>query len=67
MEFFDIGAVVYFLRKVIWTTPSFTVEAYRAQLRDLHEWIRREGVSVAHSTRFPVESRKPRTPDRRTT
>ena len=26
-EFFDIGAVVYFLRKVIWTVPDFTVRA----------------------------------------
>src|SRR5436305_1262286 len=25
VEFFDIGAVVYFLRKVIWTVPNFTV------------------------------------------
>jgi hypothetical protein len=32
MEFFDIGAAVYFLRKVIWTVPSFTVERYRPQL-----------------------------------
>ncbi len=26
-EFFDIGAVIYFLRKVIWTVPDFTVRA----------------------------------------
>ena len=26
-EFFDIGAVIYFLRKVIWTVPDFTVDA----------------------------------------
>ncbi len=26
VEFFDIGAVVYFLRKVIWIVPGFTVE-----------------------------------------
>lgn len=25
-EFFDIGAVVYFLRKVIWMVPDFTVD-----------------------------------------
>ena len=33
-EFFDIGAVVYFLRKVVWMVPGFTVEAYRAALAD---------------------------------
>ena len=28
-EFFDIGAVIYFLRKVVWTVPDFTVDRYR--------------------------------------
>ncbi|MFC0529412.1 class I SAM-dependent methyltransferase [Phytohabitans kaempferiae] len=57
-EFFDIGAVVHFLRKVIWTVPGFTVEAYRDQLRDLHERIRAEGSFVALSRRFLIEAVK---------
>ena len=28
VEFFDVAAVVYFLRKVLWTVPGFTVAAY---------------------------------------
>ncbi|MBX9641779.1 MAG: SAM-dependent methyltransferase, partial [Mycobacteriaceae bacterium] len=48
-EFFDIGAVVYFLRKVIWTVPDFTVERYRGRLRELHERIETEGPFVALS------------------
>ncbi|MFI6448675.1 class I SAM-dependent methyltransferase [Kitasatospora sp. NPDC050543] len=59
MEFFDIGAVIYFLRKVIWMVPGFTVERYRDRLRALDERIRSEGPFVAHSTRFLVEARKP--------
>jgi hypothetical protein len=59
MEFFDIGAVVYFLRKVIWIVPGFTVELYRERLLDLHRRIDAEGVFVAHSTRVLVEARKP--------
>jgi hypothetical protein len=58
-EFFDIGAVVYFLRKVIWTVPDFTVARYRDRLRELHERIETEGPFVAHSTRVLVEARKP--------
>jgi hypothetical protein len=58
-EFFDIGAVVYFLRKVIWMVPGFTVGQYRGKLRDLHELIEREGPFVAHTTRFLIEARKP--------
>jgi SAM-dependent methyltransferase len=58
-EFFDIGAVIYFLRKVIWTVPDFTVERYRDRLRELHERIEAEGPFVAHPTRVLVEARKP--------
>ncbi|MBH1934368.1 class I SAM-dependent methyltransferase [Streptomyces sp. AV19] len=60
MEFFDVGAVVYFLRKVIWTVPGFTVGAYGERLRALHERIRTEGPFVAHSSRVLIEARKPR-------
>ncbi|MFC6062891.1 class I SAM-dependent methyltransferase [Streptomyces ochraceiscleroticus] len=59
MEFFDVGAVVYFLRKVIWMVPGFTVGQYRDRLRELHEKIQEEGPFVAHSTRFLIEARKP--------
>jgi hypothetical protein len=59
MEFFDIGAVVYFLRKVIWIVPGFSVERYRDRLLDLHRRIEADGMFVAHSTRVLVEARKP--------
>jgi aminoglycoside phosphotransferase len=58
MEFFDVGAVVYFLRKVIWTVPGFTVDAYRERLRDLHDLMEAEGPFVAHSCRTLIEARK---------
>ncbi|MFD7663149.1 class I SAM-dependent methyltransferase [Streptomyces sp. NPDC059788] len=58
-EFRDIGAVVYFLRKVIWMVPGFTVDRYRDRLRELDAEIRAAGPFVAHSTRFLVEARKP--------
>lgn len=59
IEFLDIGAVVYFLRKVIWMVPGFTVAEYRQKLRALHERITEEGPFVAHSSRFLIEARKP--------
>ena len=58
-EFFDIGAVIYFLRKVIWTVPDFSVERYRERLRAMHEQIEADGLFVAYSTRLLVEARKP--------
>ncbi|QFG24485.1 class I SAM-dependent methyltransferase [Actinomadura sp. WMMB 499] len=59
MEFFDVGAVVHFLRKVVWTVPGFTVERYRERLRELDAEIRADGPFVAHSTRLLVDARKP--------
>ncbi|MFW6691566.1 class I SAM-dependent methyltransferase [Streptomyces sp. MAR4 CNX-425] len=59
MEFHDVGAVAYFLRKVVWMVPGFTVAAYRPRLREMHERIRSEGPFVAHSARTLFEARKP--------
>ncbi|WP_353944474.1 class I SAM-dependent methyltransferase [Streptomyces sp. HUAS MG91] len=59
IEFYDIGAVVHFLRKVVWMVPGFTAEAYEPQLRALHERIEKEGPFVAHSSRHLIEARKP--------
>ncbi|WP_446663604.1 class I SAM-dependent methyltransferase [Flexivirga sp. B27] len=60
MEFFDIGAVVYILRKCVWWVPDFTVGRYAARLRDLDTAIRRDGSFVAHSTRLLVRAQLPR-------
>ncbi|MFG2648988.1 class I SAM-dependent methyltransferase [Streptomyces sp. NPDC048436] len=59
IEFYDIGAVVHFLRKVVWMVPDFSVERYRPRLRELHDQIQSEGPFVAHSTRHLFELRKP--------
>lgn len=59
VEFFDVGAIVFFLRKVIWTVPGFTVERYRGQLRELHRHIEAHGSFIAHSSRVLVEATKP--------
>ena len=57
--FNDVGAVVYFLRKVVWIVPGFTVESYRDQLRAVHERIKAEGSFVSSAPRFLIEARKP--------
>jgi SAM-dependent methyltransferase len=55
VEFFDIAAVVYFLRKVVWTVPGFTVARYRNELLRLHRLIENEGPFVSHSERYLME------------
>ncbi|MGZ4675212.1 MAG: class I SAM-dependent methyltransferase [Acidimicrobiia bacterium] len=59
VEFHDVGAVVYFLRKVIWTVPDFTVARYRDRLARMHDRIRAEGRFVSHARRFLIELRRP--------
>jgi SAM-dependent methyltransferase len=56
--FNDVGAVVVFLRKVVWIVPGFTPAAYRDQLGRLHRQIQDEGPFVAHAQRFLIEARK---------
>jgi SAM-dependent methyltransferase len=58
-EFHDVGAVVHFLRKVIWIVPGFTVDRYRNRLAALHDQIGTEGSFVAHAQRFLIEARRP--------
>jgi SAM-dependent methyltransferase len=57
-EYYDIGAIVHFLRKVLWTVPGFTVERYRPQLAELHDRIRSEGPFVSHARRYLLKARK---------
>ena len=58
MEFFDIGAVVWVLRKCPWWVPDFSVERYRAELVKLDQLIRDQGTFIAHSTRHLIEAQR---------
>ena len=58
MELFDIGAVVWILRKCVWWVPDFSVERYHDKLVELDARLRREGPFVAHSTRHLIEARR---------
>lgn len=58
MEFFDIGAVVWILRKCVWWVPGFTVERYGEQLRSLDAQMRAGQPFVAHSTRHLIDARR---------
>jgi SAM-dependent methyltransferase len=58
LEFFDVGAVIYFLRKLSWVVPGFTVAKYRDKLLALHQQIEAEGAFVTHTSRALIEARK---------
>ncbi len=59
VEFFDVAAVVYFLRKVIWTVPGFTPEAFDVELRRIHAHISQHGSFVSTAQRFLIEAHRP--------
>lgn len=58
VEFFDVGAVVYFLRKVVWTVPDFSTDKYRERLKLMHDHIEKNGSFVSHSQRYLIEAKK---------
>ena len=59
LEFYEIGAVVWVLRKCVWWVPGFSVDRYADRLRALDALLRTDGPFVAHSTRYLVEARRP--------
>ncbi len=58
MEFHDVGAVVWILRKCVWWVPDFTVEKYRRTLLELDSDLRRGEPFVAYSTRHLIQAQR---------
>ncbi len=58
MEFYDIGAIVWILRKCPWWIPDFSVRKYLPQLTRLDEQLRLGEPFVAYSSRHLIEARR---------
>ena len=56
MEFSDIGAIVWILRKCVWWVPDFSVAAYEEPLRRLDAQMRGGAPFVASSTRHLIDA-----------
>jgi SAM-dependent methyltransferase len=56
--FYDIGAVVYYLKVIAWQIPDFSIEAYRERLEAMHRLIERQGAFFATAHRFLIEAEK---------
>jgi SAM-dependent methyltransferase len=57
--FFDIGALVYFLRLLPWQVPDFDAERYAEPLRRLHLRMSDGQPFICRITRFIVEAARP--------
>lgn len=49
MEFYDVGAIVWILRKCVWWVPDFSVAKYADRLRALDAQLRSGEPFVAYS------------------
>ncbi|NDZ96922.1 class I SAM-dependent methyltransferase [Streptomyces sp. SID6673] len=58
MEFFDVGAVVWILRKCVWWVPDFSIDTYEDELREMDARLRAGRPFVAHSTRHLIDARR---------
>jgi SAM-dependent methyltransferase len=58
MEFHDVGAVVWLLRRCVWWVPDFTVDRYRAKLAEMDAHIQAHGSFVARSSRTLIEAHR---------
>lgn len=56
-RFYDVGALVYYLKVVEWQVPGFTVEQYDAHLRRIHEHIQQVGFFTVNVHRFFIDAR----------
>jgi len=57
-EYYDVGAVVYYLKAVSWQVEGFTPEKYMEKLAAIHAIIQREGKFTVLEHRFYIEARK---------
>ncbi|CAN5660001.1 class I SAM-dependent methyltransferase [soil metagenome] len=59
-RFYDIGALVFYLRAIPWQIAGFSVEAFRGKLFELHLLIESQGWLETSEHRFLIEAEKPR-------
>jgi hypothetical protein len=59
LAFYDVGAVVWILRKCVWWVPDFSVAKYHDRLVELDTRMRSGHPVVAHSTRHLIEAERP--------
>jgi SAM-dependent methyltransferase len=57
VRFFDVGALVYYLRAIPWIVPDFDVDADRPALHRIHATIQAEGSFGVGSGRMLIEAR----------
>ncbi|MGH1286046.1 class I SAM-dependent methyltransferase [Bacillus toyonensis] len=55
-RFYDIGAIVYYLKAIPWQIPDFTVEKYYEELYRIHEIMLQNGYFDVKQHRFIIKA-----------
>ena len=58
-RFYDIGALVYYLKAIPWQIPDFSVARYHDALLRLHARIQADGYLESQSARFLLVAHRP--------
>jgi len=58
-RFYDVGALVFYLRAISWQIKGFSVEAFRSKLFEIHLLIESQGWLEVGEHRFFIEAVKP--------
>lgn len=56
-RFYDIGALVYYLKAIPWQIPDFEVEKYEKKLFEIHQSIQANGFFDVKQHRFILKAR----------
>lgn len=56
-HFYDIGALVYYLKIIEWQVSGFTVEGFQPELQEIHKRIIQDGCFTAKAHRFYIEAK----------
>ncbi|KAF0360616.1 sam-dependent methyltransferase [Gigaspora margarita] len=57
-KFYDVGAIVYYLKVAPWQIEDFSIEKYSEQLINLHHLIQKEGYISVRSHRFFIVAKR---------
>jgi SAM-dependent methyltransferase len=59
LRFSDVGAIVYYLKAVVWAVPGFTVQTHQRSLFALQERVDRGEDLAFEAAMYLIEARKP--------
>ena len=55
-RFYDIGALIYYLKAIPWQVPDFTIEKYQDRLYQIHKIIQSKGYFDVQQSRFLIKA-----------